>query len=67
MFIIKLVLIAVSLYLVAWLALRVVRNARRLDERIREYQEEQESKPLTDPYAALSELLSEKDKETPKD
>jgi hypothetical protein len=67
MLIAKLVLIAVSLCLVTWLVVRVVRNARRLDERIREYQEEQESGLLTDPYAALSELLSEKDKETPKE
>jgi len=66
MFVAKLLLIAILLCVIAWLVVRVVRSARRLDERIREYGEERDKQPLTDPYSALAELLKEDDNEAQK-
>jgi hypothetical protein len=55
----QLAAIAIALTVVAWLVLRAVRNARRLNQRIEEYRKEQEEKGPTDPYSALAELLTE--------
>jgi len=62
----KLAVAALAVAVIAWLVVRTVRNARRLDERIEEYREEQEAQVRADPYSALSELFTDKakDKET---
>ena len=59
----KLFLIAVSLFLVALLACRAVRNARRLNDGIEEYREELEAKGPGDPYAELAKLFEEQPKD----
>ena len=62
----KLAIAVAALVVVFWLALRVVRSARRLDEGIEEYREEEEGLLRSDPYSALSQLSTDeqKDKET---
>ena len=62
----KLAIAAAAVVVVLWLALRVVRNARRLDEGIEEYRKEEEGRVRSDPYSALSQLYTDeqKDKET---
>ena len=62
----KLILAAVALVVLVCLALRVIRSARRLDEGIEEYREEEEGQVRADPYSALSQLHTDerKDKET---
>ena len=62
----KLAVAALAVAVIAWLVVRTVRNARRLDERIEEYREEQEAQVRADPFAALSEVYGDKSKDKEK-
>ena len=64
--VIKLFAIAIGLVWIVFLAGNALRNARRLDTRIRAFKEEQEALEKaggrSDPYAALAELYSEEER-----
>lgn len=61
--ILLLILGAVLVVVLGWLALQ---NKRRLDRRVHDFLEEQAEKGPTDPYMALAELYAEDEREKQK-